>query len=368
MSLDSPAYVAALQHRQLQKKLQAQSFSEIQDSSIITPNASRLAIEAFEENQRLLAQIDQMKSNHAAEMRKLRDEYDARLIKLSANEERFSLILKEKNEVIENLQRQAESVDKDNMIIKLNEQIRNLNLQYESLVDSKSHQIERLQDALEKVEFLSEENQKLRNQISLQNQNNYHYQNSSLFNRPYDSPYISPYNSPSRNQQESDSSRLNQTPTQTRSKIGTPRRPPTNLSQTLVNESISEINRESEVIRKTLTPPASITRTGGRRRAPPDHPALAEQIVFGDSNSPKNSPYSGVEMIGLTIDEIKTSLEALSLERMELEKRISKTLPNDRSSIGMSARMQRERDELHLDEVDKMIQRMRLELIKAGSH
>ena len=340
MSTNSPPYINALQHRQLVKSFQDQSPNDLSpppDSSITSRNASKLAIEAFEENKRLIAQLESIQRYHAAEIQKLKNSYDSRIAQLSQNEEKYIAIIAEKNALIENLKKQTMDVDKDKIIEMQNQQIQKLTNQYESLMTSRAFQSDALHQIMDKLEVLSKENQ---------------YYKSRIENIDFQSP------SPQR-QQQSTISRTNiETPRRNFAESSTQSPPDTDY----VSRMRSRFQDDDQAIRKAFTPPIMF----GRKRAPPNHPALAEQIVFDDNSSFNSKFSSDPEFLGFSVDEMKVALDALNNEKTELVKNLSKALPNDHSSLSVSAKMLRERDETRLDQVEKMIRRIRLELMKLG--
>lgn len=350
----SPEYINVLQHRQIEKQINSQSFTEasqINDSnSISTPNASKLAVEVFQENQRLIAQIEQMKQNYSNEIRKLRDEYDSRLLKLSENEEKYIVLIQEKDEIIRNLRQQIMQTDKDSLIQQQNEQIQKLNIQYENAIDSRCFQVEKLQAALDKVDSLTKENQILKNQINGSNtlSSNGSFNNESPKKNYYPSTPPS-YKAP------------NLTPTQIIPNFESPSSFISNR-----NESNDIFNTNYSIVNTKASTPPDIRF--GRKRAPPNHPALKEQIpyYFNQKENGGNPPEIPVNGFNFTLQELKTTLRALQNDKNDIQKRLSMASPVENTKYFAGQLMQRENDEKHLDEVDKMIGRIRLELRKMG--
>lgn len=351
MSGDSPKYLNVLQHRQIEKQINSQSFTEasrINDSSSIsTPNASKLAVEVFQENQRLIAQIEQMKQSHLKEIRILRDEYELRISKSAENERKFSMLLQEKDEIIRDLRRQISQTNKDTLIQQQNEQIQKLNLQYENAIDSRCFQVEKFQAALDKVEALTKENQLLKNQISRNNPIN-----GNIAESPMKYPYYT--SAPS-----SFKAQLSQTPTQIMSNLNSTSYMPNDktFSYEYCNNNYSDV--------KASTPPNA---RYGRKRAPPNHPALKEQIpyYFNQKESNEEPEEVPLDEFAFTLNELRTTLRALLVEKGEIEKRLSKASPVENTKYFAGPLMQRENDENNLDEVDKMIGRIKLELRRMG--
>lgn len=347
-----PEYINVLQHRQIEKQINSQSFieaSQINDSnSISEPNASKLAVEVFQENQRLIAQIEQMKQNYSNEIRKLRDEYDSRLLKISENEEKYISLLREKEEIIRDLKQQIMQTDKDSLIHQQNEQIQKLNIQYENAIDSRCFQVEKLQAALDKVEELTKENQVLKNQLNKTNLNNESSKNYiSSTNISNGSPKKSFYPS----------------------NVQSPYKNP-NLTSTQITSNVdsfsSFVSNRNEIFNTKASTPPNIRY--GRKRAPPNHPALKEQIPYylNQKENEEKVPETQVSSFNFTLNELKTTLTALQNEKNDIQKRLSKAAPVENEKYFAGQLMQKENDEKRLDEIDRMIGRIRLELRQMG--
>lgn len=373
MSTEQSQYLTVLQHRQINQQINSPNFSEIsenpQDSSNVEKNASKLAVEVFEENQRLLAQIEQLKISHSNELRKLRDEYDLRIQKLAENEDKYVSLLREKDITIQNLKQESNLVDKDSIIQRQNEQIQKLNELYESAVDSRAYQLEKFQAMVEKFDDLTKENQSLKSQLSFSDTSNDNVNLTKVddMNDIPESPIRFSFNPPKRPRPaQSSFNHRSPSPKSSLSSNKAALTTTTNPSQEKYHEnknnSTSSDNFYTAISQsKASTPPAY---RFGKRPAPPNHPALKEQIPYFFSENNDESKH--VKGFDFNDDELQTTYESLENERNELERKVRKVLPREHTAVAIAERLQREKDEERLDELEKIIGKIRLQLRKFG--
>jgi hypothetical protein len=100
-------------------------------------------------------------------------------------------------------------------------------------------------------------------------------------------------------------------------------------------------------------------RGSGRKRAPANHPALAEELVFRDHDE-VNDDFSDFE--GMSVPEMRSTLAQLEREKEKLGRKINRPLVPVSNVKQFQRKVEREADEHDFDWICRMIQKIRLEL------
>ncbi|OHS99977.1 hypothetical protein TRFO_33502 [Tritrichomonas foetus] len=317
--------------------------NSINDNTVYTVShlPTELTISGMiKENQNLLNYIEQIKRQHSIDTQKLKNHYENKL--------------EEKEKIIENLKNEIRKMESEGIIKSLQDQIKKLTLQYESLVDSRTYQMDRLQNALERVNALCQENDILKSKLriteNLMRKNyemNHSHQNSSIdiFDVSENNEYYNDTNLEINHNNTLANNLNNQHQ---------------NLSQNLnkgnfyvqPNDTMSNARRLDQTKNNAIQ--------YGKRKPPMNHPALASQIVFNDT---KNT-FIDLNLEVMKTEEIQETFQCLIKEKEILEKRINTVINADNNHERHALKLQRDNDEYRYDEVMHLIGSIKFELRK----
>jgi chromosome segregation ATPase len=246
-------------------------------------------------------EIDDLRVTHRLEISRMQRDYEERL--------------KQSSMEMEALRRQLSSQgrnspgSKDGLIQSLNFQIDKLAEQCQSLMDSRSADLDRLSSTLERLENVLAENDRLRMQLKTAS--------------PFPPPAPVEIERPLPKRQEWQRRTLN------------PRTRPEKEEPPVPIKSVRHVHPQSQL-------------------------AFHDQIVF---NETKDRPIDDIcNLKGMTAAELEKSLEELEKEKSDLGRRIAKVLPPVRDQATFGMKLQRENDEKEYDTVSRMIARIKLEL------
>jgi hypothetical protein len=127
---------------------------------------------------------------------------------------------------------------------------------------------------------------------------------------------------------------------------------------------------DSPRFRETITPRAkkppdspnsdSPPRFDGRRRAPPHHRALVDQLGVREDDE------NEINLEGMTVTNMRKSLATLEEDRAELGRKINRPLQPVRNLETFQKKIERENDEKEYDLICRMIVRIRAALQGKG--
>jgi hypothetical protein len=288
------------------------------------------------ENERLLDEIDSLNQAHILEIRRLRESYETQL------EERVRLIetLEQKlNSADGDVRRKRpNSTDKGRMIRSLESRIDQLTERCQQEIEARSRILDQLSEALAKLQTVIIENDRLRSAQGAEAPRPRRdppverpdFMNARRFQLPPHSMYPTPDTPGTPGAQPADSPRFSETLTPARTKF-----------------------QESPGFDSPRA------RGSGRKRAPPNHPALADELVFRDHDE-ANDNFTDFE--GMSIPEMKGTLAQLEREKEKLRRKINRPLVPVRNVKQFQRKVERETDEQDFEWICRLIQKIRLEL------
>lgn len=357
-----PSYIQALQNRPDSPTRRPNSIDF--DTTNSPRKASKVAIESLEENERLREEISQLRDQiqmNQQEHKKEIDQYEKNFLIMKSQIAELQDNLQEisENRFKNDVSNETNENSKDKIIVDMEIQIQNLtneNLairqRYESLYDQ-------LQVIQEDYQLIQDDNNTLRRRISLlsnskgsptRGNNRSPEKQYSEFN---ESPILKVPRTNSANSFCSPKSQGNQS---------TPKNPKSFNNASRLEQTPPNLFKPSVSTPTNGSPSSQVsTPLSGRRRPPSNHPALAEQIVFCD---PKSEVKFKLDLRGKLPNELKNMLSILEEKQAELNKEISKTIPQAHNAAALHMRRKREQKEEELDEVTAQIGQIRLELRK----
>ena len=214
--------------------------------------------------------------------------------------------LKEKDDIISHLNDEIFKLEDKGTIKKLLDQIQSMKSQYNDIVESYSFQNDKVFRANETIQQLLNENEILRNKL---------YERRERFD-------------------------------------------------SFEERSVPNLEIESDNELKSSNA-SQRSQVSSKRRAPPDHPALANQIVFNETN---RSTFPNQNYQHFSNENINSLISNLLKEKESYEQKINRVIP---SYIGKNEqyklKLQRERDEKHIEEINHNIGELRNELLRRSS-